>query len=229
MKAPSSWSGAGAALAVTGWFFAGLLWAGRFGGDPAGIVLASIAHGLTVLAVLAVLARFQGGTGLVEPLFGVRVPPGRVLARGGAGGVLAAAGALGLVWFLERLRGNPIADDRHPVVLLLCSPEAGLFRKGLTLALAVGLAPLAEEILFRRVLQSAFSHALRPAAAVLATALLFGLAHHTHADFPWTFPVHAWIGTVLGTLFLKTGSLWPGVLAHAANNAVALAWALWGS
>lgn len=227
MTLPSSWSGPRAALAVAGWFFAGVLWAGRFGAEPQGVVLASIAHGLTLLALLAVLARYQGGGKFAEPLFGVRAPFGRVLVQGGAGGLLAAAGALGLVWLLERLRGVPIDDDRHPVVLLLVSPGAGILWKGATLFLAVILAPLVEEILFRRVLQSAFSRALRPAGAVLATALLFGLAHHAHADFPWTFPVHVWIGAVLGVLFLKTGSLWPGVLAHAVNNAVALAWAVY--
>lgn len=217
---PVPWSGAEAAACVLAWLVSGIAWAGRFGPDARGTVLASVAHGLSLLLLFGFLAARKGRGGL----FGAGAGS---LGWGILGGGVSILGAFSAVQLLERLRGSPIADDRHPFILLLRSEEAGLPLKGAAVLLAVVLAPLVEEVLFRRVLFSAFGRVLRPAAALAATSLLFGLAHHSHGDFPWTVPVHAWIGLVLGALVLRTGSLWPSVLAHGLNNAVALAWALW--
>lgn len=222
---PSSWSGAEAAACVLAWLVSGAVWAGRFGAQTRGIVLASVAYDLSLLVLFGILAARKGTGGLS----GAPVRAGAGLGWGGVGAGVSVLGAFSAVRLLEALRGAPIADDRNPLVLLLKSPEAGLPVKGATVLLAIVLAPLVEEILFRRILLSVFVRALRPAAALAATSLLFGLAHHSHGDFPWTVPVHAWIGAVLGALYLRTGNLWPAVLAHAVNNAVALGWAVWAA
>jgi hypothetical protein len=90
----------------------------------------------------------------------------------------------------------------------------------LVLALAVP-APLAEELLFRPVLQRAFATLWRPGTALLATALLFGLVHGSFARFPETFL----LGLFSGVVFLKTGNYWLCVLFHALANV--LGPALW--
>lgn len=90
----------------------------------------------------------------------------------------------------------------------------------LVLALAVP-APLAEELLFRPVLQRAFATLWRPGTALLATAMLFGLVHGSFARFPETFL----LGLFSGVVFLKTGNYWLCVLFHALANV--LGPALW--
>ena len=84
-----------------------------------------------------------------------------------------------------------------------------------TIGLVV-LPPLVEEVVFRGVLLERFSVKWRVGVAVILSAVLFGILH---AD-----PVGAGMfGIITGLLYLRTGSLWPGIIIHAVNNLVALA------
>lgn len=74
-----------------------------------------------------------------------------------------------------------------------------------------------EEFLFRGV----FMRNLLPygkTAAVVVSALLFALMHQNFLQFFYTFIA----GLVLGYLFLKTGSIWCGVIVHTLNNFVSV-------
>lgn len=77
-----------------------------------------------------------------------------------------------------------------------------------------------EELLFRGFLQRALGDVFRPAAAVFLAALLFGLAHWDVVHSPAAFL----LGLYFGALAWLAGSLWPAVLCHLANNALAV-WA----
>ncbi len=79
----------------------------------------------------------------------------------------------------------------------------------------VVLPPLVEELVFRGVLIERFTVKWRVGVAVLVSSVLFGVLH--------VDPVGAGMfGVVTGLLYLRTGSLWPGILIHAGNNLVAL-------
>jgi len=91
----------------------------------------------------------------------------------------------------------------------------------LLFALAVP-APLAEELLFRPVMQSALGKIWRPGTALAVTALLFGLIHGSFLRFPETFL----LGVFSGIVFLKSGNYWLCVLFHLLANVVGPA--LWG-
>jgi hypothetical protein len=94
---------------------------------------------------------------------------------------------------------------------------AGVGQGNLVLAL-IGIAilpPLVEEITFRGVLLERFAVKWRVGVAVIVSAVFFGILH---AD-----PVGAGMfGVVTGLLYLRTGSLWPGIIIHFVNNLVAL-------
>lgn len=90
-----------------------------------------------------------------------------------------------------------------------------------TLALAIFaivVAPLAEEFVFRGLIQRGLERRRGPALGIAMTAGLFALIHF----LPWVFPLHFMIGLILGFIVYATRSLWSGVLLHAANNTMAM-------
>ena len=92
--------------------------------------------------------------------------------------------------------------------------EAPLAERIAIAAVATLVAPVCEEIAFRGYLQSTLLSRRRPALAVGAGALLFAIIHLD----PVRFPALIVLGAVFGWLRLRSGSVWPAVAAHAANN-----------
>ncbi len=87
--------------------------------------------------------------------------------------------------------------------------------------LVVGiLAPVAEEVVFRgailRVLLKVFSQERRWV-AIMLSALLFAAAHGNMAQIPHAFL----IGLLLGWMYYRTGSIFPGLVMHWVNNSIA--------
>jgi len=82
-----------------------------------------------------------------------------------------------------------------------------------TAAVTIGPA-LGEELLFRGYLLRAFSHRSPAWLAVGVTAVLFGAIHMNALQGAGAFL----IGLYLGFLVVRTGSLWPAVVAHGLNN-----------
>jgi sodium transport system permease protein len=89
----------------------------------------------------------------------------------------------------------------------------------LLVGLLAVLPALLEELVFRGFLLSGLRSAFRGRRAgfwaVLVTAGFFGLFH----IYPEKWVTTGLIGLLLGYLTVRTGSLWPAVLCHAANNA----------
>ena len=84
------------------------------------------------------------------------------------------------------------------------------------LAAAV-LAPIAEEIYFRGYVFRAYVAQKGPLQAYLFSSVLFAVVHLNWQAFVPIFVV----GLFLGFLYQRTGSVLPGIIAHAFNNAVA--------
>lgn len=81
-------------------------------------------------------------------------------------------------------------------------------------------APFCEEYFFRGVLQQGLQRArLKPAVAVLIASVIFSVFHLD----PVGFLGRVELGVLFGLLYLRTGSLWPAIGAHMANNAVSSA------
>jgi len=87
----------------------------------------------------------------------------------------------------------------------------------LVLVVVVG-APVIEELFFRGLLLRALKARIGSVGAVIASGVLFGLAHFE----PLQLPVLALFGVVLGMVALRTGRLGPGICAHAAFNSLAV-------
>jgi membrane protease YdiL (CAAX protease family) len=99
--------------------------------------------------------------------------------------------------------------------LLSDSDSSALFS---TLAMAIvgsTLVPLTEELLFRGLIFSALRERFALPAAIALQALIFGLAHGNVAQGIFA----AVMGVMAAFLLLRSGSVWPGVVLHAALNA----------
>lgn len=80
-------------------------------------------------------------------------------------------------------------------------------------------APFSEELFFRAFLFAGLAGRMGTVGAMLASSVLFGVAH---ADFGAMTPAFL-AGFLLVWLYWRTGSLWPCLLVHATQNAIALA------
>ena len=82
----------------------------------------------------------------------------------------------------------------------------------------VVVAPATEELLFRGLILPGLEARHGTAVGLVGSALLFGAIH-----FDWPgFGSAAVAGLVLGAIRIRTGSLWPCLVAHAGVNAVPL-------
>ncbi len=132
--------------------------------------------------------------------------------------------ALGLANFLALVVPLQFAAQLiFPPDLVEQMDSARIFRdrSQVELVLLVGAvtlaAPFAEEFFFRGVLQNALHEArVRAVAAMLGVSLLFSALHFD----PVGFTARTELGLLFGYLFWRTGSLWPAVFAHLANNLV---------
>ncbi len=85
----------------------------------------------------------------------------------------------------------------------------------LTVALTVILAPVAEELFFRKLLIDRLA-SFSPRYAILFSALLFGLFHTNLIQFLYAFP----LGLLLGVIYCKTRNIRYTILLHASINLI---------
>jgi membrane protease YdiL (CAAX protease family) len=88
-----------------------------------------------------------------------------------------------------------------------------------TLIVAVFVAPFCEEIFFRGYLFSGLLRGMSLWPAVVLSAVLFTLSH---GDVGSAAPILV-LGLLLALVRWRTGSIWPGMALHMANNLLAAA------
>lgn len=177
----------------------------------------------TNLAGLAAYAALVSGTlwaarpagGAVA--LGLRMPanPGRAFALAGAVLVAGLAAAAALEPLLHGARSQGLTPRAFP------GGAEATIGLALTAIVIVVVAPVSEELFFRGALTGALAQRLG-AFTPLATGAIFGAAHLEPRAFPALFV----LGLLLGWLYMRTRSLFPGIAVHAANNLLALLAAL---
>jgi len=181
-------------------------------GGIAGMLVAqqALLLGLVVLAIA--FARLDPRSTL-----GLRAP--RALPALGA--VLLAVGSAAALPWLARAVGL-IDETRGP-------DESGRIIEALLRGLDLGplllvaavLPAIAEEALFRGWVLRGLRSQMSPVAAVLVSSAVFGAFHME----PERVLLTGLLGCALAGLALATGSIWPGVAAHALHNGITLAMA----
>jgi membrane protease YdiL (CAAX protease family) len=163
--------------------------------------------------LLPALVATTGSNLRAGPYLRLGRPPGTALVLGalvgGAGYVLAGA----TMALAQRLLPEEWVRLFDPAKLF----EGPLWERVLLAAVAVLVAPPCEEIAFRGYVQTTLALRRRPAVAIGGAAVLFAAMHLD----PVRFPALILLGAVFGWLTWRSGSVWPAVAAHAANNGIA--------
>ena len=94
--------------------------------------------------------------------------------------------------------------------------------RAFTVGILVVVGPAAEEIFFRGFLLSAFVQGIGVLPGLIVASAIFAVAH---GDLSVLLPTFA-SGAILSWLYLRTRSIWPGFLAHAGQNSIAVTFAV---
>lgn len=118
---------------------------------------------------------------------------------------------------------EPEPTNQEPIKQALAASPwfVGLF--------VVLIAPMYEELLFRRVLFGRLWAAGRPVLGMWLSGIAFALMHEPPGltGNPWSsamllWGVYAFMGVAFAWVYRRTGTLWASIAAHALNNALAL-------
>lgn len=178
----------------------------------------SVAHAVLFEAGVLALAITVGWIVSVDPFAGFAFR----LDQLGIG-VAATVPPVVALWLLERSTVPAVLEFRRVVEelvgpLFVDAPRTHL----VALALTAGVA---EEVLFRGVVQGGLTGLMGWLPALLVASLLFGVVH-------WLTGLYAllagMVGLYLGGLYLLTGNLLVPIIVHALYDVVALGYLRWG-
>lgn len=159
------------------------------------------------------------------PWWSLGQPPGLGFHAPHRAHVWALAVAIGLLapWFGALLtqwlaHGHTVTQDIQQI-----GSRTPMAPRMLLVLVVVGVGPLVEELLFRGVLLSALIKRWNASVAVAGSSVLFALIHLPGLDYQWyALPNLLLLALLLAALRLRSGSIWPGVLAHGINNLLAV-------
>jgi membrane protease YdiL (CAAX protease family) len=125
----------------------------------------------------------------------------------------AVAGSMFLGAIQELIFDLPVTEQ-DAIVDLVASGDPIML--GLLAVVAVGLAPLTEEALFRGLFFRRLMVRASVAAAWILPGVVFALAHWN----PVGLAIYLWLGLVFAHAYARTGRLTAAILTHAGANAV---------
>jgi membrane protease YdiL (CAAX protease family) len=157
-------------------------------------------------AVTAGFVAFQGR--VVKPALRMPRAPGFWLPVAAAG-VPVSVGLVVLYFkILEGQLGTSFSGDAEDVFR---DPSTS----ALLLVVAVGILPgFFEELGFRGWMQSTWRLVVPTGRALVLTACAFAVVHLSYYSLGWLIPFALWVGW----LRERSGSIWPGVIAHTGHN-----------
>ena len=129
-------------------------------------------------------------------------------------GILIVSAASALL-----LNGGRVPPSNSRLIFVQRPGGVGLLL--LALLVTAVAAPICEEVFFRGMLFRLLRTRVPLWAAVLVSAMAFGLAHASPAVSPALLPTFVFMGIVLAVVYVRTGWLTNNILLHAASNAIA--------
>ncbi|MGH2462274.1 MAG: lysostaphin resistance A-like protein [Candidatus Limnocylindria bacterium] len=185
---------------------------------PAAITALLLVTPLTFAAIAAVFVlrpRALAGARLGDGSMTAR-NLARGLALGAVAWVLAAAMSAILGWLVMQVTGEDPVDGQMVANLAAALPPL------VAIGLIGFLTPIAEELFFRWVAINAWEREHGTRAAVLGSAVLFGVAHISGGTLLALPPIFL-LGLVLGVAYVTTRSLPLVIATHVTFNSLSLA------
>ena len=180
--------------------------------SPAVNILATVVQDLCLIGAAVIFARIAGRPRPWD--FGLRAT--RFWPAVGWGLVTWAAFlAVTLAWV--NLVGAENTSEKLPTELGADKSRLALVCVGILVCV---LAPLAEEFFFRGFFFTALRSWKGIWPAAVTTGLIFGAIHAGSSNIAFLVPL-AFFGFALCLLYAKTGSIYPCIAIHAANNSIA--------
>ncbi len=200
--------------------------AGQAGGSsitnpsPAVSIIGDIVFDLGFVAAALYFASMRGGARAAD--FGFRRVRPRTAVTAIVLAVISYYGLTAIYASIFRPRGT----DKLPSDLGVTHSTAALVAASVFVCV---IAPIAEEFFFRGFFFGALrrwrievgGREIGVWVAALLTGILFGLAHYSSAQAQFLIPL-GFLGFVLCIVRWRTGSLYPCIALHSANNALAL-------
>jgi ABC-type Na+ efflux pump permease subunit len=149
----------------------------------------------------------------IPSTFSLAPPPPVALAAGFCLGL--STWILAKAWFAYQRQWLPMLPEMEQEFARLSAMLDGVNPFVVLVLLAV-VPALCEEFFFRGYVLSGVRGALGPAAAVLVVAFAFGISHHSVQRI---VPTTA-LGLMFGLLVVRSGSIWPAILAHSMHNGI---------
>jgi membrane protease YdiL (CAAX protease family) len=135
-------------------------------------------------------------------------------------GLAWALAVFGIYIAIAGIYSALVSPDQEDVARDLGFDE-GTFGAIASGVLIIGLAPPSEELFFRGFVFGGLRRRMSLLVAAAISGAIFGVFHFTGVDSLAAIPQLAVLGALLAWLYEKTGSLWPPILLHALNNALA--------
>lgn len=129
-----------------------------------------------------------------------------------------------VTWAGQLLQGQDYEIQAHPgLEQLMHSPQQSL--KVVLLIMAIVIAPLSEELIFRGIIQNVIvAYTQKPWLAIGATAFVFAMVHGNPTHWPSLFI----LSLAIGYSYEKSGSLWRPIFIHALFNGITVVSNLFG-
>lgn len=202
----------GVALMIgAGVYLAPLL--GSAGLEARNILRTQIALGSLLLAVPTAVALLALRRASWRPTLALGGLPQRVLGQAVLLGGALWIGSIGLIE-LQAVAWPPTPEylEAFRAIHRALAPD-GPFDALLSVAVIALLPALTEELVVRGVLLPSLAERIGPIWAVFTSAALFALMHD-----PYRYLFTLAVGLVFGLLRLRSGSLWPPIVAHFTLN-----------
>lgn len=180
--------------------------------SPAVNILATVVQDLCLIGAAVIFARIAGRPRPWDfGLHGTRFWPAVGWGLVTWGSFLAVT----LAWV--KLIGADNASDKLPTELGADKSQLALICVGILVCV---VAPFAEEFFFRGFFFTAMRSWKGIWPAAITTGVIFGAIHAGSSNIAFLLPL-AFFGFALCLLYAKTGSLYPCIAIHAANNSIA--------
>jgi membrane protease YdiL (CAAX protease family) len=217
-KLPASWGPGGALVTLAAYLFVSIPFALVFSlgaralglhGSAVGLAIQGLALACSAVVVVGTFLVFTGRGFWAWGALGWRYTRGSALA-----GVVGLLAIVPLLFFVALITARLVKPESHDLVSEVLAPGNPWWVGLVMLVIAVVIAPVVEETLYRGILFPALQGNMSGWAAAVLSGALFASVHGQ----VFVLLLFTILGTLFAYLYWRMRSLWASTVAHAVFN-----------